>query len=41
MASIVFVGEPLERSNDKDTFLAALRARFEALRGEGTFPPWE
>jgi 1-acyl-sn-glycerol-3-phosphate acyltransferase len=37
----VFVGEPLERSSDKDAFLAGLKARFEALRAEGTFPEWE
>jgi 1-acyl-sn-glycerol-3-phosphate acyltransferase len=37
----VFVGEPLERSADKEPFLAALRARFEALSAEGTFPDWE
>ena len=37
----VFVGEPLERSGDKDVFLSALKARFEALRAEGTFPEWE
>jgi 1-acyl-sn-glycerol-3-phosphate acyltransferase len=36
-----FVGEALERSDDKETFLAALRARFEALRAEKTFPDWE
>jgi 1-acyl-sn-glycerol-3-phosphate acyltransferase len=36
-----FVGEPLERSEDKETFLAALKARFEALRAEGIFPDWE
>ena len=37
----VFVGEPLERSSEKDAFLAGLKARFEALRAEGTFPEWE
>ena len=37
----VFVGEPLERSDDKAAFLASLQARFEALRAEGTFPEWE
>jgi len=37
----VFVGEPLERLPDKDAFVAALRARFEALKAEGTFPEWE
>jgi 1-acyl-sn-glycerol-3-phosphate acyltransferase len=37
----VFVGEPLEESAEKEAFLAALRARFEALRAEGTFPEWE
>jgi 1-acyl-sn-glycerol-3-phosphate acyltransferase len=37
----VFVGEPLERSDDKAGFLASLQARFEALRAEGTFPEWE
>jgi 1-acyl-sn-glycerol-3-phosphate acyltransferase len=37
----VFVGEPLERSPEKDPFLASLKARFEALRAEGTFPVWE
>jgi len=36
-----FVGEPLERSGEKETFLAGLRARFEALRAEGVFPEWE
>jgi 1-acyl-sn-glycerol-3-phosphate acyltransferase len=37
----VFVGEPLDRTDEKDAFLAALRARLEALRAEGTFPDWE
>ncbi len=37
----VFVGEPLETPVEKDGFLAALKARFEALRAEGTFPEWE
>jgi 1-acyl-sn-glycerol-3-phosphate acyltransferase len=49
----VFVGEPLERLGSggtespqgmnagKDAFLAHLRARFAALRAEGTFPEWE
>jgi 1-acyl-sn-glycerol-3-phosphate acyltransferase len=37
----VFVGEPLERSDDKEAFLAALKTRFEALRAEGSFPEWE
>ena len=37
----VFVGEPLERVDEKDAFLAGLKARFEALRAEGTFPEWE
>ncbi len=37
----VFVGEPLARADDKEAFLAGLRARFEALRAEGTFPDWE
>ena len=35
-----FVGEPLARSDDKDVLLAALKARFEALRAKGTFPEW-
>lgn len=37
----VFVGEPLERPEGKEAFLAGLKARFEALRAEGTFPEWE
>ena len=37
----VFVGEPLEPLPDKDAFLGALKARFEALRAEGTFPEWD
>jgi hypothetical protein len=37
----VFVGEPLERPGEKEAFLAGLKARFEALRAEGTFPEWE
>jgi 1-acyl-sn-glycerol-3-phosphate acyltransferase len=37
----VFVGEPLGRLPEKDAFVAALRARFEALKAEGTFPEWE
>lgn len=37
----VFVGEPLVRMPEKDAFLAALQARFEALKAEGTFPAWE
>ena len=36
-----FVGEPLARADDKETFLAGLKARFEALRAEGSFPEWE
>ena len=35
-----FVGEPLDRSDDKETFLASLKARFEALRAEGTYAEW-
>jgi hypothetical protein len=30
----------LPRPDDKDAFLAGLKARFEALRAEGTFPEW-
>ena len=37
----VFVGEPLEPVIEKKRFLAGLKARFEALRAEGTFPEWE
>jgi 1-acyl-sn-glycerol-3-phosphate acyltransferase len=37
----VFVGEPLERMGEKEGFLAGLKARFEALRAEGTFPEWQ
>jgi 1-acyl-sn-glycerol-3-phosphate acyltransferase len=37
----VFVGEPLEPVSEKERFLAGLKARFEALRAEGTFPEWE
>lgn len=37
----VFVGEPLERASGKEAFLAGLKARFEELRAEGTFPAWE
>ncbi|HYN04157.1 MAG TPA: lysophospholipid acyltransferase family protein [Vicinamibacteria bacterium] len=37
----VFVGEPLEEAAEKEAFLAGLKARFEALRAEGTFPEWE
>jgi 1-acyl-sn-glycerol-3-phosphate acyltransferase len=37
----VFVGEPLEEAAGKEAFLAALHARFEALRAAGTFPEWE
>jgi len=37
----VFVGEPVERPADKEPFLAGLKARFEFLRAEGTFPEWE
>lgn len=37
----VFVGEPLAPAGEKDAFLAALKARFEALKAEGTFPEWE
>jgi 1-acyl-sn-glycerol-3-phosphate acyltransferase len=37
----VFVGEPLARPAERDGFLASLKARFEALRAEGTFPDWE
>lgn len=36
-----FVGEPLEREAEKEPFLAGLKARFEALRAEGTFPEWK
>jgi len=35
-----FVGEPLARSEDKEAFLAGLKARFEALRAEGTYSEW-
>jgi len=28
-------------SADKDAFLSGLKARFESLRAEGTFPAWE
>ena len=37
----VFVSEPLEREAEKEPFLAGLKARFEALRAEGTFPEWK
>lgn len=37
----VFVGEPLRGSDVEGEFLAALRDRMEALRGEGVFAPWE
>jgi 1-acyl-sn-glycerol-3-phosphate acyltransferase len=37
----VFVGEPLARVAEREAFLAGLKARFEALRAEGTFPDWE
>jgi 1-acyl-sn-glycerol-3-phosphate acyltransferase len=37
----VFVGEALEEAAEKEAFLAGLKARFEALRAEGTFPEWE
>jgi 1-acyl-sn-glycerol-3-phosphate acyltransferase len=37
----VFVGEPVERLPDKEAFVAALQARFEALKAEGSFPAWE
>lgn len=37
----VFVGEPLEEASEKEAFLAGLKARFESLRAEGTFPEWE
>jgi 1-acyl-sn-glycerol-3-phosphate acyltransferase len=37
----VFVGEPLAPAIEKEAFLASLKARFEALRAEGTFPEWE
>ena len=32
---------PQNTTDDKDAFLAELKARFEALRAEGTFPDWD
>jgi hypothetical protein len=37
----VFVGEPLERVEEREAFLTALKSRFEALRAQGIFPEWE
>ena len=36
-----FVGEPLGWTGDRESFLAQLRARVDALGEEGTFPDWE
>ena len=35
------LSEPLDRIGEKDAFLARLKARFEALRAEGTFSEWQ
>jgi 1-acyl-sn-glycerol-3-phosphate acyltransferase len=38
----VFVGEPLTIArDDKETFMAELDRRMQALAAEGQFPPWE
>jgi 1-acyl-sn-glycerol-3-phosphate acyltransferase len=37
----VFVGEPLTGGGDRETFMANLRARMDALAAEGHFPVWQ
>jgi 1-acyl-sn-glycerol-3-phosphate acyltransferase len=37
----VFVGEPLQWSGDRRSFMDALNAGMDELAGEGNFPTWE
>jgi 1-acyl-sn-glycerol-3-phosphate acyltransferase len=37
----VFVGQPLDSTNDRDEFMANYTARMGSLAAEGDFPAWE